>query len=110
MRLEEYQLLAARTINNENTTQQQEKHAMFGMVSEIGELNGIYQKVYQGHEMDYNHAISELGDLLWFIAEYCTSLNVSLDYVCQQNINKLKKRYPEGFDADHSLHRAEDDI
>ena len=47
---------------------------------------------------------------MWFIAEYCTAHGWSLDDVAQTNIDKLKKRYPDGFDAEHSLNRAEGDI
>lgn len=110
MQLNEYQKLAARTINKELTNAENEYHALHGMTGEIGELHSIYQKYYQGHEMDYDHAMSELGDLLWFIAEYCTAMGWELDVVAQKNINKLKARYPEGFNINKSLHRAEGDI
>ena len=85
-------------------------HALHGMVGEVGELNSLYQKVFQGHAFDEDHAMSELGDLLWFIAEYCTAMEWELDVVAQKNINKLKARYPEGFNINKSLHRAEGDI
>lgn len=106
----EYQYLAARTIGENMNAVRQEKHALHGMVSEIGELHGIYQKKYQGHDFDEHHAMSELGDLLWFIAEYCTSMGWLLEDVMEMNIEKLVARYPDGFEADRSLHRAEGDI
>jgi NTP pyrophosphatase (non-canonical NTP hydrolase) len=110
MQLNEYQRLAARTINPVLTEADNEFHALHGMVGEIGELNSLYQKVFQGHAFDEDHAMSELGDLLWFIAEYCTAMGWELDVVAQKNINKLKARYPEGFNINRSLHRAEGDI
>lgn len=106
----EYQRLAARTINTELIQIQNEMHALFGMCSEIGEIQGIYQKSYQGHDIDYEHLKKEVGDLLWFVAEYCTSLGWKLEDIMQMNIDKLKARFPEGFEADKSLHRAEGDI
>ena len=106
----EYQQLASRTINQALTTYGKRQHALFGMASEIGELHGIYQKAYQGHELDGRHLAKEVGDLLWFIAEYCTANGWKLDDIMQLNIDKLKARYPEGFDPEHSLHRAEGDI
>lgn len=106
----EYQKLAARTINKSLTTLQVESHALHGMVSEIGELHGIYQKFYQGHKIEMEHTKKELGDLLWFIAEYCTVYGWNLDDIMQLNIDKLKARYPEGFEAEKSLHRAKDDV
>lgn len=106
----EYQELAARTINQTLNADELMDHALHGMSGEIGELHSIYQKVYQGHQLDETHLKKELGDLMWFIAEYCTSYGWELDEIMKLNIEKLKKRYPKGFDADHSLHRAANDI
>lgn len=107
---QEYQELAARTINKEITGVSLEFHALHGMVGEVGEIHSIYQKSYQGHQMDPEHCKKELGDLLWFIAEYCTVCGWNLDDIMQMNIDKLRERYPDGFDEEHSLHRAEGDI
>lgn len=107
----EYQKLAQRTMDlKKRTPAEVEMHALHGMVGEIGELHSLYQKVYQGHAFDEEHAKKELGDLLWFVAEYCTAMNWCLEDVMQLNINKLMERYPEGFESERSLHRAEDDI
>jgi NTP pyrophosphatase (non-canonical NTP hydrolase) len=106
----EYQRLAARTIGKKMTETDVEYHALHGMVGEIGELHSIYQKDYQGHDVEESHLKKELGDLLWFIAEYCTSWGWKLDDIMQMNIDKLKARYPEGFSTEKSLHRKEGDI
>ncbi len=104
----EYQELANRTMSCE--CGMAEMHAVHGISSESGELQALYQKIYQGHEFDEEHAKKELGDILWFIAEYCTAMGWKLEDVMQLNINKLKARYPEGFSAEKSLHRAKGDI
>ena len=109
MKANEYQKLASRTIGKISRLGQ-ERHALHGMVSEIGELHGIYQKTYQGHYFDREHAKKELGDLLWFIAEYCTANEWELEEIMQMNIDKLKARYPNGFEVERSLNRAEGDI
>ena len=107
----EYQKLASRTMGKDWNIKDYEQHALHGMVGEIGELHSIYQKIYQGHiEKDDEHYKKEVGDLLWFIAEYCTAFNWNLEDIMQMNIDKLKSRYPEGFDTEHSLHRKEGDI
>lgn len=106
----EYQLLASRTIPDSYSPHDCEYHSLHGMISEIGELHGIYQKLYQGHEWEEEHAKKELGDLLWFVAEYCTAFNWNLEDIMRLNIDKLLARYPDGFDAEHSLHRKEGDI
>lgn len=106
----EYQYLASRTINKNLTVRDMELHAIHGMAGEIGELHSIYQKEYQGHDVDLEHIKKELGDLLWFIAEYCTSYDWNLEEIMQMNIDKLKKRYPDGFEKEKSLNRKEGDI
>lgn len=110
MSVKDYQLKASRTINKDLSRHEQSLHALFGMASEIGELHGIYQKMYQGHDYEQEHMQKEVGDLLWFIAEYCTSQGWELEKIMKMNIRKLEERYPEGFDAEHSLHRKDGDI
>lgn len=110
MRGNEYQELAKRTINENLYNSQVEMHALHGMASEVGELHTIYQKLYQGHAFDKEHVMRELGDLMWFIAEYCTVMGFELDKIMELNIEKLKLRYPEGFNSEHSLHRENGDI
>ena len=106
----QYQKLAQRTINNNLTHEEKEYHALHGMVGEIGELHSIYQKAYQGHKYTSTHIMRELGDLLWFMAEYCTVMGWNFNEVASMNIGKLKERYPDGFEVDHSLHKSKDDV
>lgn len=108
----EYQNLASRTINNELDIEHLVLHSLHGMVGEIGEIHSLYQKQYQGHSLigQEEHAKKEVGDLLWFIAEYCTANGWKLEDIMQMNIDKLKARYPEGFDKKKSLHRVKGDI
>lgn len=110
MTLDEYQQLAFRTVADKKDVAKMECHALHGLAGEIGELHSIYQKVYQGHHFDVAHAKKEVGDILWFIAEYCSSMGWSMSEVAQLNIEKLKARFPEGFSADRSLNRADGDI
>ena len=110
MHLNEYQHLAERTINRDLFQYQNELHALHGLASEIGEIHALYQKVYQGHIFDKAHLQKEIGDLLWFIAELCTINDLKLSDVAQMNIDKLKARYPEGFEISRSLHRKDGDI
>ena len=100
MEVIQYQDLAARTINPALTHKQMQDHALKGMVGEIGEIN----------EFDEEHVKKELGDLMWFVAEYCTGWGWNLDDICQMNIDKLRARFPDGFEVDKSIHRAEGDI
>lgn len=106
----EYQKLAERTMGKGWDYNDYINHSLHGMVGEIGELHSIYQKIYQGHPADEEHKKKELGDLLWFVAEYCTANGWKLEDIMQMNIDKLKARFPEGFDAYKSLNRQEGDI
>ena len=105
-----YQKTAARTINKDLYPEEIEMHALHGMAGEIGELHSLYQKSFQGHKFDEEHAKKELGDLLWFIAEYCTVMNWDLADVMLTNLEKLAARFPDGFEAEKSLNRDPKDI
>ncbi len=107
----EYQQLAMRTCSiPDNDLGAMLNHAIFGLTSEAGEVSGILQKAYQGHDVDPMHLKKELGDCLWMIAEACNALGFDMEDVMQTNIDKLKARYPEGFSANRSIHRAKGDI
>lgn len=109
--VDRYQAEAMRTCSIPyNETGAMMSHAVFGLCSEAGEVAGIFQKTYQGHEAEPDHLKKELGDVLWMVAEACTASGLKMSDVMQTNLDKLRKRYPEGFDSEHSLHRAKDDI
>lgn len=110
MHLNRYQALAARTINHELGKEGMLAHALHGLCSEVGEVHGLFQKQYQGHEPSLEHLEKELGDCLWMIAEACTACDFTLEEVAQMNIDKLMARYPNGFEAERSLNRKEGDI
>ena len=108
---DDYLKEAMRTCSIADDEQDQLRHAVFGLASEAGEVAGILQKVYQGHDFDRDHFLKELGDCQWMIAEACDALHASLtDDVMKVNIEKLKARYPDGFDPEKSRHRAKGDI
>lgn len=64
----------------------------------------------QGHELDTAHMAKELGDVAWYLAVSANAIGYDLETIMQMNVDKLKARYPDGFDAEHSLHRNQDDI
>lgn len=107
MQFNEYQVLARRTQNHELTTEQRLNHALRGLASEAGEINGIYQKALQGHAVDEYEVADEMGDVLWFLSELADCLCVHLGSVAEHNVSKLLQRYPDGFDADRSVNREE---
>ena len=85
--------------------------ATMGLSGEVGELNDMIKKwIFHKSDMDITHAKKELGDIMWYIACMAESFGWSLDEIMQMNIDKLKARYPDGFNIDRANHRNESDV
>jgi 4-alpha-glucanotransferase len=84
-------------------------NAVMGLCGESGEAIDIVKKhLHQGHELDKEKLIKELGDIAWYLAEAAYALDINLSDVLEGNINKLKARYPEGFSVSKSINREDD--
>lgn len=105
MTADEFQTKSRRTIDGNLTAEGIREHALFGLMSEVGEVASLFQHVYQGEKFSIDCFIDEMGDVMWMIAELCTGLGVSLNTVLENNVEKLLKRYPTGFDKERSAHR-----
>lgn len=104
----EYQALAQRTSNKELTKGEHVVNGALGLCGEAGEVADIVKKAYmQGHHFDRAHIAEELGDVCWYIAEMASALGLKMEEIMQQNIDKLRKRYPDGFSAERSVNREE---
>ena len=110
MDLSRYQKLAARTMNPELDGSDTLQHALYTLAAETGEIHGLFQKEKQGHELEREHLIKEIGDAMWALAELCTVCDLDMSSVAETNIEKLEARYPNGFEPERSLHRADGDI
>lgn len=109
MTINEYQQLAMTTLNKEMSKKDMLINGVMGLCGESGEAIDIVKKhLAQGHELDREKLIKELGDIAWYLAEMATVLDIELEEVLTKNIEKLKKRYPEGFDKEKSLYREEE--
>lgn len=107
MEINEYQRLAQRT-SNTGANSKKIENGILGLCGESGECADILKKyLYQGHEFDRDEMAEELGDVLWYAAETSAGLGVTLEEVARRNIDKLKRRYPDGFDPERSIHRPE---
>lgn len=106
MTINEYQKLAMTTLNPKLSEKDVLINGVMGLCGESGEAIDIVKKhLAQGHELDRENLIDELGDIAWYLAETAQVLGVTLEEVLERNINKLKKRYPEGFETQKSLER-----
>lgn len=108
MTLAEYQALAQRTSHAGKRSDKLE-NACLGLAGECGEVCDIVKKaLFQGHALDRAGLIEEAGDVLWYLAELAAGLGVSLEDMAVQNVMKLRRRYPSGFDAGRSRNRGAD--
>ena len=106
MTINEYQKLAMTTLNPELSQKDVLINGVMGLCGESGEAIDIVKKhLAQGHELDRDKLIKELGDVAWYLAETATALGVDLEEILRTNIEKLKKRYPDGFDTKRSVNR-----
>lgn len=112
--INEYQQAALRTANREKLSDTELlTNGVLGLSGESGECADIVKKhLFQGHELDTdklaNELANELGDVAWYLAVTAKAIGLDLETVLQMNVDKLYKRYPEGFSADRSIHREEE--
>ena len=86
-----------------------------GISAEGGEFMEIVKKcIFQGkplNEETQYHAKRELGDIMWYWINSCRALGLDPNDVIEENVNKLKSRYPGGeFDVHYSENRKEGDL
>ena len=106
MSINEYQKLAMVTLNPELSKKDVLINGVMGLCGESGEAIDIVKKwLAQGHELDKEKLAKELGDIAWYLAETAYALDIPLEDILRGNIEKLAKRYPEGFSAYRSLNR-----
>lgn len=102
----EYQEAALRTASTESKNDLLENAAM-GLNGEAGELiDHIKKWRFQGHDLDYDYIAKELGDVAWYIAIGAEAIDMQLNDILVINVEKLKKRYPDGFEAERSRNRV----
>lgn len=105
MKLNEYQKIAERTANpHENEL----LNYGLGISEEAGEVSGLIKKAsFHGHIIDQSEIAKELGDTLWYLSNIARLAGLTLEEVATTNIEKLRKRYPNGFSTEASINREE---
>ena len=96
MTINEYQQRAMATLNPELT----ERDVLIDIVKKW---------LAQGHPLDREHLAGELGDVAWYLAEAATALGMPLEDILRANLEKLERRYPDGFSTERSVGREADD-
>ena len=102
-----YSLEALRTAGPLTTQRDQLICGALGLTGEAGETaDHVKKHLFQGHELDRDKVVKELGDVLWYLALLARAVDSSLDEVAAANLAKLRARYPDGFDPERSINRA----
>lgn len=110
MTFDDYQALAMRTSRNDISPDDHLFNGCLGLAGEAGECCDLLKKCfYQDGREIRSRMREELGDVLWYVVEAAKGLGLSLEEIAQLNIEKLRKRYPDGFSAERSLWREEED-
>ena len=108
MTVNEYQRLAMKTLNPELDKKDVLINGVMGLCGEAGEAIDLVKKhLHQGHPLDREKLAKELGDIAWYLAETAYALDLTLEEILRGNLEKLAKRYPEGFSAEASMERTD---
>jgi len=107
--LNEYQNLSKRTMNSDQTYKEELSNYGLGLAGECGEVCDLLKKsLYHGHKLDIEHLKKELGDVLFYLTAIATKEGLTLEEVANVNVEKLMKRYPNGFSQERSINREEE--
>jgi NTP pyrophosphatase (non-canonical NTP hydrolase) len=80
-----------------------------GLAGEVGECVDVLKKyIFHDHSLDKGKLALELGDVLWYLTALCNALEIPLKEVIDKNVEKLRKRYPDGFSSEKSRNREEE--
>ena len=106
--LDEYQQAAIRTDDTSRAWELALAIKGLGITGEAGEVADEIKKIVgHGHEVNHEKLTKELGDVLWYVATAAHLLGISLSTVAAVNIQKLKERYPDGWDPKRSQNRED---
>lgn len=106
MDLKEFQQQAARTFLSTDNKDLDVMHCLVGMQTELGELADPFKKgIFYGREVDLVNVSEEIADTLWYVVNLCRLTGIDLEKALDNNIAKLKVRFPEKFTAENAIHR-----
>ncbi len=109
MKINEYQKLAMKNLNPALNNDEVLLNGVMGLCGESGEVIDILKKhLSQGYVLDKEKMAEELGDVAWYLAETAYALGYELEEILQMNIDKLTKRYPDGFRVEDSINRKDE--
>lgn len=103
MNFSEFQEAALRTSQSDPHRERMMVQAL-GLAGEAGEVGQLVKKwAWHGKPLDVEKMKDELSDVLWYVADLASALHLNLDEVASHNVEKLRKRYPNGFTPDGGI-------
>jgi NTP pyrophosphatase (non-canonical NTP hydrolase) len=101
-RLEIYQRMCKMTAKKFDNEDKEILTWGLGIAGEAGDVASCIKKTFI-HDNDQRQGIREnIGDTLWYAAMICNYFNWNMEEILEENIEKLKKRYPKGFTIEHA--------
>lgn len=108
MNFRDYETSQMNTVNTKLSVDENIINAALGLAGEAGEVADLIKKwKFQGHELPREKVIKEIGDVLWYCSLMANMLGERLETIAQKNIEKLQKRFPNGFESERSVNRNE---
>jgi len=109
----EFQAASVATMNQQTRDLQpweyQLLNASAGLAGESGEFLDLVKKiVFHDKPVNLTKVIEELGDVQFYMAFICHTLRLDLSDIMARNVEKLKKRYPNGFNPADSQKRMDE--
>lgn len=94
---------------NEGDYKQRCTNFLLGLAGEVGEITDLLKKhIYHAHELDKDKLTKEIGDVLWYLVAIAEVNDISMEDVTKANLEKLEKRYPNGFNSQDSINRKDE--
>lgn len=96
MNLKDYQEFAALGILPATLEREPIIGFALGLAGETGEVvDDVKKKYFHGRNIDVQHTLEELGDVMWYVANIANQMGASLEEILDANVEKLRKRYPD---------------
>lgn len=106
MKLNEYVQWTNKTCASLESKLMDNVHMLFGLSTEIGELEDIYKKhIAYKKRIDIVNTKEEIGDIMYYLASFCRINNFDLEKILETNVQKLESRYPNKFSTKNALKR-----
>ena len=106
MDIETYRQDVIRTVRADLTARERLLLGALGLAGEAGEVaDSLKKMLFHGHPLDEQAVRDELGDVMWYVIFLCETLGFTLEDVLVGNVEKRRKRYPDGFSTERSLNR-----